>query len=194
MVRFAFLLFAALAGNAVLAQNAPILSTKSKKAIELYTVADNYRVRGEFEQAIDLLNQAIAKDPKFTEAYLRLGITYFSMKQYANALKQFEKGLSLADDLSKQKAFWFAMGEPYLLTGEYEKAMKVLSSFISNERSSKQRLDRANMLYKSAEFALDNKKHPNPYSSRPLSDSVNEFELQYFPVLTADQSLLIYTR
>lgn len=194
MARFAFLLFAALLGNAALAQPAPALSTKSKKAIELYTVADNYRVRGEYEQAINLLNQAIAKDSKFTEAYLRLGLTYFSMKQYANALKSYEKGLSLTDDINKQKAFWFAMGEPYLLSGEYEKAMKVLESYISNERTNKQRLDRANMLYKSAAFALENRSNRNPYSRQLLSDSVNEFELQYFPVLTADQSQLIFTR
>jgi len=194
MVRFAFLFFAVLTVNVALAQTAPTLSTKSKKAIELYTVADNYRVRGEYEQAIDLLSQAIAKDPKFTEAYLRLGLTYFSMKQYANALKQYEKGLSLTDDINRQKAFWFSMGEPYLLSGEYEKAMQVLGSYISNERTNKQRLDRAGMLYKSAAFALENKTHPNPYSSQPLSDSVNEFELQYFPVLTVDQSQLIFTR
>src|SRR4051794_39146856 len=184
MTRFAFLFFAVLLCSSAVAQNAPVLSTKSKKAIELYTVADNFRVRGEYGQAIDLLNQAIAKDSKFTEAYHRLGLTYFSMKQYANAIRQYEKGLSLTDDVNKQKSFWYAMGEPYLLAGEYEKAIKVLGLFIANERTSKTRLDRATMLYKSAEFALQNKTHPNEYSSRPLSDSVNQFELQYFPVLT----------
>ncbi|MEJ1240667.1 OmpA family protein [Chryseolinea sp. T2] len=189
------LLIGILSWSVVLAQQpAPVLSTKSKKAIELYTVADNFRVRGEYDQAINLLNQALAKDPKFVEAYLRLGLTYFSMKQYQNALRQFEKGLALTDDINRQKAFWYSMGEPYLLTGEYEKAMKVLKSFIDNERTSKQRLDRANMLYKSAEFALESKANPNPYSRKLLSDSVNEFELQYFPVLTADQSQLIFTR
>lgn len=195
MVRIGLLFFSALVISlSAAAQTAPVLSTKSKKAIELYTVADNFRVRGEYAQAIDLLNQAIAKDNKFTEAYLRLGLTYFSMKQYANAVKQYEKGLSLTDDLNKQKAFWFAMGEPYLLSGEYEKAMKVLKSFTDHEKTNKQRLDRAGMLYKSAEFALENKERPNDYRSSPLSDSVNEVELQYFPVLTADQSQLIFTR
>lgn len=194
MVRFAFLLFAALTSVAAVAQTTPALSTKSKKAIELYTVADNFRVRGEYAKAIDLLNQAIARDGKFTEAYLRLGLTYFSMKQYANAIRQYEKGLALTDDINKQKAFWFAMGEPYLLSGEYRKAMDVLGSFIGHERTNKQRIDRANMLYKSAEFALSNHALRNDYSSQPLSDSVNEFELQYFPVLTADQSQLIFTR
>lgn len=194
MVRFALLFFAVLSCLSAIAQNGPVLSTKSKKAIELYTTADNFRVRGEYSQAINLLNQAIARDDKFTEAYLRLGLTYFAMKQYANAIRQYEKGLSLTTDINKKKAFWFSMGEPYLLSGNYPKAMEVLGSFLANERQSKQRIDRANMLYKSAEFALQNKTNPNAYRSQPLSDSVNEFELQYFPVLTADQSQLIFTR
>ncbi|MGC3944206.1 MAG: hypothetical protein QM762_06755 [Chryseolinea sp.] len=72
--------------------------------------------------------------------------------------------------------------------------MKVLGLFIANERNSKQRLDRANMLYKSAEFALQSKNDTNALQAHPLSDTVNMFELQYFPVLTADQSELIFTR
>ena len=37
------------------------LSTKSKKAAELYTEADNFRVRGQYTQAIDLLEKNIIK-------------------------------------------------------------------------------------------------------------------------------------
>ena len=178
---------------AAFAQPSPGLSTKSKKAIDLYTEADNFRVRGEYNQAINLLNQALDKDPKFTEAYLRLGITYANMKQYANAIRQLEKGLTLTNDINKQKLFWFALGEPYLLSGDYDRAMKVLGSFIANERN-KQKLDKANMIYKSAEFALKSKKDSSALQARPLSDTVNMFGLQYFPVLTADQSELIFTR
>ena len=193
MKRLVLLLIGTLSLGVAFAQPGPVLSTKSKKAAELYTEADNFRVRGQYRLAIDNLNQAIAKDPKFVEAYLRLGITYFNMKQYPNAIKQLEKGLALTDDINKKKMFWFNMGEPYLLSGEYEKSMKVLELFIANERN-KQRLDRANMLYKSAEFALQSKNDTNALHAYPLSDSVNMFELQYFPVLTADQSELIFTR
>src|SRR5574339_51562 len=98
------------------------LSTKSKKAIELYTEADNYRVRGQHQQAISLLNMAIEKDKNFAEAYYRLGLVYFSMKQFPNAIQNFEKGLSLTTDPRKQKVYWFDLGESYLSTGEYEKA------------------------------------------------------------------------
>src|SRR5690348_16984816 len=85
----------------------PTLSTRSKKAIELYTEADNYRVRGQFTQAINLLNQAIDKDKNFFEAYYRLGIVYMSLKDFETANKFLEKGLSLTNDPKKQKVFWY---------------------------------------------------------------------------------------
>ena len=194
MVRYAVLLFAVAVNLSAFAQTTPALSTKSKKAIELYTLADNFRVRREYGQAVALLNQALSKDNKFTEAYYRLGLTYFSMKQYGNAIQQFEKGLALAADVNKRKMFWFALGEPYLLAGQYEKAMQVLKLFLDNEKTNRQRIDRATLLYNSAAFALKNKSTANAYANQPLSDSVNQYELQYFPVLTADQSQLIFTR
>lgn len=170
------------------------LSTKSRKAIELYTEADNYRVRGQFDQAIEMLNQAIAKDDEFVEAYYRLGLVYLTMKQYAKAVERFEKGLSLTTDIRKQKVIWYDLGETYLLLGEYEKSMKVLSAFVNSETQNKAKVERATALFRSAEFAYKNKDNVSPYRLKPLSDTVNRFEMQYFPVLTADQQQLIFTR
>jgi len=172
----------------------PQLTTKSKKAIELYTQADNFRVRGQFVEAIDLLQQALDKDDKFVEAYYRLALTYANMKHNAKAIEIYEKGLGMTNDLRLQKLFWYDLGELYLLTGSYEKAMKVLSSFVNNESQNKARIDRATVLFRSAEFALKNQSVKSEYNQRPLSDTVNEFEMQYFPVLTADQTQLIFTR
>ena len=170
------------------------LSTKSKKAIELYTAADNFRVRGQYPEALNLLHQAVEKDDKFVEAYYRLGITYFSMRQYSKAIENYEKGLSHTSDLRKQKVFWYDLGEVYLLTGEYEKAMKVLSAFVNNETMNKAKVDKATMFFRSAEFAMKNKTNTSNFRLHPLSDTVNCFVLQYFPALTADQQQLIFTR
>ncbi len=63
------------------------------------------------------------------------------MKQYPNAISDYEKGLSLTSELRKQKDFWYALGEPYVLSGQYEKAMKVLSAYINNETQNKQKID-----------------------------------------------------
>src|SRR5688572_7212882 len=170
------------------------LSTKSKKAIELYAEADNYRVRGQFDIAISFLKQAIDKDENFVEAYYRLAIVYMNMKQYTKAIEYFENGLERTTDIRKQKVFWFDLGEAYLLAGEYEKAMKVLSAFVNNETQNKAKVDRATTLFRSAEFAFKNKDNASGFAHRPLPDTVNCFATQYFPVLTADEQQLIFTR
>ncbi len=184
------LLTLSLSGTSAYAQ----LSTTSKKAIEYYTQADNFRVRGHYDQTLALLNMALAKDKNFVEAYYRLGLTYHSMKQYPKAMEAYEKGLSLTEDVKKKKVFWYDLGELYLLEGNYDKAMKVLSAFVNNESQNKQKIDRATLLFKSAEYAAKNQNNDSGYKKRMLSDTVNHFVLQYFPVLTADQQHLIFTR
>jgi OmpA-OmpF porin, OOP family len=176
----------------VLAQ--PGLSTKSKKAIELYTEADNFRVRGQLKEAIQLLEQAIAKDEDFVEAYYRLGLVYLTMKNYPRAADYFEKGLSLTSDVKKQKVFWYDLGETYFLLGQYDKADKLITDFLSVELNNKPKIDRAKTLKNNITFSKENQKNAARYGQKVLSDTVNHFVMQYFPVLTADQEALIFTR
>lgn len=172
----------------------PVLSTKSKKAIELYTEADNYRVRGQFNQAISLLQQALEKDKEFVEAYYRLGIVYMSVKDFPQAVEQLEKGLSQTTDIKKQKIFWYDLGESYFTQGNYEKAERFVTNFLNAETVNKQKIERARMMSKNIAFAKENKALYGAYKQRVLSDTVNQFVMQYFPVLTADQRELIFTR
>ena len=174
----------------------PTLSTKSNKAIELYTEADNFRVRGQHSQAIELLDDAISKDKKFVEAYYRLGLVYMTIKNFPKAIQNYEKGLSLSltDDIKKQKVFWYDLGEAFLLTGQYDRAIEMLTQFVKVENQNKQKLDRANLMLKNAEFAIKNQAVKAKYQQRKLSDTVNRFAMQYFPVLTVDQQELIFTR
>lgn len=176
----------------VIAQSS--LGTKNKKAIELYTEADNYRVRGQFEQAINLLNKAIEKDRNFVEAYYRLGLVYYSMRNYTTAVENFERGLQLTNEKRKQKVFWYDLGDAYLKIGAYDKAEKVLSAFMEAEVPNSRKAQQAQVLLRNARFALKYEEANSRYNQHPLSDVVNRFGMQYFPVLTADQEELIFTR
>jgi OmpA-OmpF porin, OOP family len=174
------------------AQGQAQLSTKSKKAIEFYVSADNFRVRGEFVPAIDLLKQAIAKDPKFEEAYYRLGLTYRSAGDLPLATETFERGLSLAQDAQKQKSYTFILGESYLRQGKYNQALLNLDKFIAQEKMDKPKINQASVWKTQSEFGSRN--HPAlPYQIRPLSDTVNTHPMQYFPTITADEEELIFT-
>lgn len=191
MIRILTILLAFVAFQAVAQTN---LSTKSKKAIELYTEADNFRVRGQFSQAINLLTQALEKDKEFVEAWYRLGIVYLSLKDFQQANKYLEKGLSLTKDPKKQKVFWYDLGESYFTLGDYDKAEQFISSFLKEEVANRQKMERANLLLRNIKFAKENKAAASAYKQKKLSDTVNGFVLQYFPVLTADQQALIFTR
>ncbi|HEX8040070.1 MAG TPA: OmpA family protein [Chryseosolibacter sp.] len=170
------------------------LDTKSRKAIEYYTEADNYRVRGQHSQAIGLLNEAIKKDRNFTEAYYRLGIVYMTLKDFPQAISNFEKALSLTQDVRKQKIFWYDLGESYFTVGNYDKAEETLSKFLKAETQNRTKIDRAKLLMGNVEFARENAGNASAYKVKRLSDTVNAFVMQYFPVLTADQQALIFTR
>lgn len=170
------------------------LDTKSKKAIDLYTVADNFRVRGQYNEAINALTEAIQKDKKFTEAYYRLGVVYMSMADYQRATNNFKYALTLTKDLRKQKMIWFDLGEVYMRAGQYKDAIDVLSGYVNTETQNKQRIDKAMSQIENARFALNNQAVNGSTKPHPLSDTVNRFPLQYFPALTADQQELIFTR
>lgn len=170
------------------------LDTKSKKATELYMAADNFRVRGQFQEAIAALTEAIQKDKKFTEAYYRLGVVYMNMKDYQRAVNNFNYALTLTEDVRKMKMIWFDLGDVYMVSGKYKEALTVLSDFMKTETQNKQRMNKATTWMESARFALQNQGVESKYKPVPLSDTVNCFPLQYFPVLTADQQELIFTR
>jgi len=170
------------------------LDTKSKKAIDLYTVADNFRVRGQYTEAINALTEAIQKDKKFTEAYYRLGVVYMSMADYQRATNNFKYALTLTKDLRKQKMIWFDLGDVYMRSGQYKDAIDVLSGYINAETQNKQRVAKAMSQIENARFALNNQTVNGASRPHPLSDTVNRFPLQYFPALTADQQELIFTR
>jgi OmpA-OmpF porin, OOP family len=195
MLRTSLLLVSILVSIISFAQ--PTLSTKSKKAIELYTVADNYRVRGQYKEAIELLTDAIARDKQFAEAYFRLGQTYKSLKQYPKAIESFENGLAAMKDLKKQRAFWYELGESYFLAGQYENASVQLGRYVEGEVASMQnktRIDNAKKMLDNIAFAKENKEKSHVLQQRALNDTVNCFSMQYFPVLTADNQSLIFTR
>ena len=187
----AWLILGLLMPLVVMAQ--PTLSTKSKKAIELYNQADNYRVRAQYTEALNLLKQAIAKDKNFAEAYHRLGLVYVAIKQYTEAASSFEQALQLTTDVRRKKESWYNLGEVYLLSGKYEQAKEVLAQFLQAETQNRQRIEQASRWLASATYALEHGGE-SALAITALSDTINCFATQYFPVLTADQQQLIFTR
>lgn len=169
------------------------LCTTDKKAIIQYTEADNYRVRGQFREAIRLLETAIDRDSKFCEAYYRLALVYRSKREFAKAEQLLLTGLSATGVPAKQKVFWYELGDLKLAAGDYASAADWLRKFLAAETTNKMKAGEARRLLDNCEYAMSHK-GDDRFVTMPLSDTVNRFIMQYFPVLTADERMLFFTR
>lgn len=168
------------------------LSTNNKKAIELYTQADNYRVRGQWNEAISLLNEAIAKDKNFEEAWYRLATIYKAQEKFPQAEETFEKGLALATSDSRRRVYLYDLCSINLWQGDYEATKAYADKFLFIEKTDVRKVSLATLWKVQAEYALQNAGVYN-YEINPLSDTVNMFPMQYFPVITGDGGQLIFT-
>ncbi|QSE97294.1 OmpA family protein [Fulvivirga lutea] len=168
------------------------LSTKSKKAAELYYEADNYRVRGQYNQAISLLEQSIQKDKKFHEAYFRLATIYKAQGDLTKAESLFLNVIELKGENNGPS--YFELGELYLRKNDYKQAIDYINKYLAYNPRNSQRVMEANTILSNAQFAIENNKREVSFNPKPLSDTVNAFAMQYFPVVTVDGQSLIFTR
>ena len=79
----------------VFAQEPPDMSTSNRKALQLYEQSDEFLMRKQFPDAIQLLQEAVERDPKFVEAYNRIGNCYLRMHEDKKAKPFFEKVIEL---------------------------------------------------------------------------------------------------
>ena len=170
------------------------LSTKKKKAIQWYTEADNYRVRGQFAEAIALLERALEKDEDFHEAWFRLGQTYKMARKYPKAAEIFERAIEHNPLNKPLTGIYYELGEIYMGLGQYDQAQGHLTKYLTSRPGNKNKIEQAHRMIKNAEYALEHRGKEASVQLDPMPETVNAFPMQYFPVLTADKKTLIYTR
>jgi len=186
-----YLLFFSLIIIPVLVQAQRQLSTKSKKAAQYYREADNYWVRNQFQAAEQLFEEAINKDDEFFEAYFKLGLIKKAKGELAKAEEYLSKVVSLQNDHAGAN---FELGELLIQRGEYHRSIQYTQNYLDLDPRNSQRKAEAQRFLESANYALENIKLQNELNPRPLPDHINQYAMQYFPVITADEKYLIYTR
>lgn len=167
-----------------------------KKTRKLLNEAQQEISNYNYEKAIELLDKGIKKNPKFLDGYLLLAGIYSQQKKYDLSLPYYEKGVAM--DTVYSRKFMLVYSIALAGKGQFQKAADVINVFLQQENLSE--VTRKAALQKKASYdfgvAFENKNPNNHYSYSPknLGDSVNSRFSEYFPVMTVDQSMLIYTR
>jgi len=184
-----FIFFFALAFTSQAQQE---LGTKNKRAADLYVESENFVIRRQYPQAISLLNQALNRDYQFAEAHLRLGTCYKAIEDNAGAIKHFSEVIKLKPTDPRYSLAYFVLAEIGIKKGEYDEAIELL---VQHQKIAPKGnlLDEGARMLQNAHFAREAIENPVEFNPQPLSSKVNIFQLQYFPVLTADEKTLFFT-
>lgn len=105
------------------------ISLNNKLTMYYSNLARTYNLTNDFDDAIEVLDKAIANDPGYGNAYYRKGISLIGLGKPQSALKNFNKALSINPN---DNTIFRGIGEYYLSINTPEKAITECNKAISN--------------------------------------------------------------
>jgi len=166
-------------------------STDNKRAIAKFEIARrNYQLL-DYQHAEENLREALQIDASFVEAYLLLGQMYTDNRKVEQSIEAYENALKL--DPSSYPRLYFFLAENQLSLGRYSDAAKNYGLFISTGIPAGDLADRCKKNLQSCEFGMNALINPVPFEPVNLGTSVNSEYDEYWPSLSADEYMLVFT-
>ena len=193
-LNFLLVFWVLLLSNCVNAQYDP---TKiNKKAFSVYMQAMEKANGRDFKAAIDLLEQCITLEPKYADAFLSLGGVYGQLKNYTKSTENYEKAFAIDSNYTNEYKL------PYSINlagqGKFQEALNTINSLLRSQKIPPATIRAAEFRKKTFQFAVDYAaSHSNSsYQFTPvnLGDSINTSSSEYYPSITINDSLFVFTR
>lgn len=189
---FIVLLLLSLGSKGLCAQVAPQYSTSSQKAIGLFeTAVKLYNSRLE-DKALDDLDKALKEDPDFLEALKLNAEILHARRDYEGEIAIYNRMLQVEKE--RVPATFMYLGEAEFNIGRYKNARNHFSRAVVIKGLDMKSRNKLKSLLANAEFALAAVENPVPFTLVNVGDSVNSMFNDYWPSLTADEQMLIFTR
>ncbi|WP_018613102.1 OmpA family protein [Segetibacter koreensis] len=168
----------------------------NKKAIDLYERALLRLQNDQFKESIPLLKKAIETDGKFADAILSLASVYGELKDYKTSVEYFERGKAI--DTSYFRFFYLPYSINLAGLGRFNDALNAINQFLSIKELSDRSRKSGEYRKRTYEFGVQygNKNPVGNYVFAPinLGDSVNSEKSEYYPSITINDSMFVFTR
>ncbi|TDH21302.1 flagellar motor protein MotB [Segetibacter sp. 3557_3] len=166
------------------------------RAIDMYERAVVKLRDGEIREAIPMLKKAFEMDNKYADAILSLAGAYGELKDYQSAITHYEQGRQM--DTSYFRYYYLPYSINLAGLGKFDQALDAINRFLTipqlNERSTKSGQYRK----RNYEFGVNYAKKKNTpsyvFAPRNLGDSVNSPRSEYYPSITINDSMFVFTR
>ena len=152
------------------------LNTASKKAVKDFTEAQGFLNAGDNAKAIAPLEQAVAEDEIFIDAWLLLGEVYNDQEQWEKGKDAFEKGIALKENC-RSSAYYF-LAQSYWNLDDYDGVISTLTKYLTMPGIPDDWALKSKLFIADAKFAMEAVKHPVPFNPIAVGSGVNTDRLE----------------
>ena len=184
MMKFPFSFFCLLLAIGLSAQ----CSSKSQKFI---TKAKTIQFT-DSDQAVVYLQKAIKSCPESEEGAFLLADIYRNQKNYLGVIKILEQYLQYNGGKNPKVYYFLADAQKSLML--YAEAVNNFETYLSANTSSRKLNFAAKENSDHCRFALKAYQNIIPTEFIPLSSSINSDQSEYLPIMTADETKMVFTR
>ena len=167
-------------------------TTKSRKAIKVYREAKSALTSQNFNESKDLLEKALIFDDQFVEAWILLGDVFVEMGDKLRAIESYKKSILIDPEFSFPMYYRLAITDHSLRN--YSESLEHIQKYLTNKHITSNFRKKAFSLKKSCEFSINAMKSPVTFNPVNMGINVNSNADEYLPALSADGSILIFTR
>ncbi len=168
----------------------------NRKAINLYNLALDQAQNGHYREAIQFIDRALEADSRYVDAWLTKAGVYGEMKMYDSCISAYEKAFTM--DLQYAKDYKLPYAINLAGAGRFEAALNAVNEFLTNPDLNEPSRKAGEYRKRSFEFAVQyDKDHPTKnyvFAPRNAGDSINSADLEYYPSVTIDDKILVFTR
>ncbi len=168
------------------------LSTKSKKAKSYYEKGEQLLQVQKLTEAKLNFQQAIIEDTGFFEAYMLLGEILEQEKDDSTAAVVYKKAIEI--DPERYPPVFQILADIEYRNGWYTDASLHYTKFLGSQKAHGTSRIKAEKNLANCEFAKSALQNPVPFAPVNLGPNINSDLNEYFPCLTADNQILLYTR
>ena len=166
-------------------------STRSKSAIRRFEKARECFENLDDACAEEALKNALRADPEFLEALQMLAQVCYDQGRIDEAIGYYSRSLDIAK--GENPDGYRLLATLTLRTGDYRKTLELIETFLSFPPEKVRNRSEGELIKRKCLFALDALEHPVPFDPENLGDSVNSAYNEYWPCLSVDGKILMFT-
>lgn len=168
------------------------LSSKSRKAIKAFEAGETAFRLQDYQNSEMFFRQSLEIDPAFFESWVMLGELFEKVKNDSAAIDAYRNAAAI-DSLRYPSLFYF-LADLEFGNGLYHPALKHYEKFLTFDKTPRVQVAKSKKQLLNCYFAVEAIKSPVPFDPINLGPNVNTELNEYFPCLTADKQILLFTR